>query len=264
MKKYIVMIMVLFLITGCSGRKESEPSSTAPAVKPMESDLYEKFYGTWRTCAISVEGVRLSDVNLQPFDQRKQVDIIFVITEDKIMHAYAFRDDLREDIAWSGKDEDTIVIEGSEFTLINDELVWQINDDYVLYLSKISSRQDQQIIDELIEAEDAQEEPLPEEEKEPEPQEQEASVSDDTIRPEVKEAIDAYEAFIDEYCDFMKRYEESDGTDLGILTDYLTFLSKLKEYADKMDKMEDDLTDAEYWYYIEVLNRCNEKLLKTY
>ena len=60
----------------------------------------------------------------------------------------------------------------------------------------------------------------------------------------------------------MKKYSESDGTDLSILTDYFTFMSKLENYSDKMDAMEDDLTDAEYWYYIEVLNRCNEKMLK--
>ena len=59
-----------------------------------------------------------------------------------------------------------------------------------------------------------------------------------------------------------QKYSESDGADLSILTDYVTFMSKLEDYSDKMEAMENDLTDAEYWYYIEVLNRCNEKILK--
>ena len=103
---------------------------------------------------------------------------------------------------------------------------------------------------------------IQEEEPTVEPEETEETVTEDTIRPEVKEDIDAYEAFIDEYCEFMVKYEESDGTDPGLLLEYMQMFGKLESYTSKMDAMEEDLTDAEYWYYYEVINRCNEKLLK--
>ena len=78
----------------------------------------------------------------------------------------------------------------------------------------------------------------------------------------MKEAIDAYEDFVDEYIAFMEKYEDSDGSDLSLLLDYTNFMSKLTDYTDKMEKMEDDMTDAETIYYLEVMNRCNEKIIK--
>lgn len=41
--------------------------------------------------------------------------------------------------------------------------------------------------------------------------------SADGIRPEFQKAMGSYEEFMDEYCDFMKKYGESDGTDVGCL-----------------------------------------------
>ena len=166
-----------------------------------------------------------------------------------------------------GENNDSIIIGDLQLFMEEDELVMNADEDK-LYLVKISERQDRDYLDELLESEKNNEDTKPTEEPEPEPemesaQEQEQeSASENTIRPEVKEAIDAYETFVDEYCEFMKKYSESNGTDLSILTDYFTFMSKLENYSDKMDAMEDDLTDAEYWYYIEVLNRCDEKMLK--
>lgn len=115
---------------------------------------------------------------------------------------------------------------------------------------------------ETVVQEEEPEEIIEEVQEEPEPEETEEAVTDSTIRPEVKEAIDAYESFIDGYCEFMVQYEESDGTDPKLLLDYMQMIAELESYSTKMDAMEGDLTDAEYWYYVEVINRCNEKLLK--
>ena len=117
---------------------------------------------------------------------------------------------------------------------------------------------DPNIIEELTEEiqEDAEEETGEEETVE------EAEPDENIIRPDVKEAIDAYEEFVDEYLAFMKKYDESDGTDMSLLIDYMSFMAKLEEYTDKMENMEDDLTVAESIYYYEVINRCNEKIIK--
>lgn len=98
-------------------------------------------------------------------------------------------------------------------------------------------------------------EPVPEETK---PQE---TASDNTIRPELKAFLDSYEAFMDEYCEFMKNYNASD---LSSLTKYMSLLEKELDFADKADKWEaEEMNDAETLYYVEVINRVNEKLLKT-
>ena len=267
MKKLLSLLMIVLLLAGCSGRKDNDSSPAAKpepaAVKPVTKDPNEKLYGTWRTSGIYTNGVRF-DMEQVAALGGDSFDLIFVISEDNKVIAYSSYYDQIEEETWAkGENGDSIIIGDLELFMEESELVMNA-DEEKLYLAKISDRQDKGYLDELLEEENSKEETMPavEPEPEPEPELEEESVSDNTIRPEVKEAIDAYEAFVDEYCEFMKKYSELDGTDLSILSDYFTFMSKLEDYTSKMDDMEDDLTDAEYWYYIEVLNRCNEKMLK--
>ncbi len=84
----------------------------------------------------------------------------------------------------------------------------------------------------------------------------------DGMRPEFKEAMDSYEAFFDEYCEFMKKYKEN-STDLSLLADYANYMTQYVDTMSKLEKLgEDDLNDAELLYYIEVSNRISQKLLK--
>lgn len=74
--------------------------------------------------------------------------------------------------------------------------------------------------------------------------------------------MDSYEAFFDEYCEFMKKYNESDDT-TSLLADYTSYMVK---YTDTMQKMnnisEDELTDAEVVYYSKVSARISAKLIE--
>ena len=113
--------------------------------------------------------------------------------------------------------------------------------------------------------EEPESEPEPEEEPETEPEpeeepEEEAPASG--IRPEIKEAIDAYEAFVDEYCEFMETVSE-DPTNAELLAAYIEYVDKLEEEERKMDALDKDLTEEEEDYYIEVLDRCNKKIMET-
>ncbi len=85
----------------------------------------------------------------------------------------------------------------------------------------------------------------------------------DGMRREFKEAMDSYEAFINEYVAFMTKYDESDGNDLSLLTDYASYMAKYADFAYKFEKWEDeDMNDAETNYYIQVQTRVNQKLLE--
>ena len=87
------------------------------------------------------------------------------------------------------------------------------------------------------------------------------SVLGNIIRPDIKEAIDSYEAFMDEYIAFMKKYRNSDDP-FAMLGDYLKYLEKLNEVNEKFDAIQDkELTDAEALYYSEVSLRVSKKLL---
>ena len=88
-----------------------------------------------------------------------------------------------------------------------------------------------------------------------------AAVDETLIRPEFKEAMDSYEAFFDEYIDFMNRYKENP-TNAELLMQYADMLNRestmLKEFDDW--EKQGDMTTAESAYYLEVHARIYQKL----
>ena len=82
----------------------------------------------------------------------------------------------------------------------------------------------------------------------------------DGMRPDFKEAMDSYESFYNEYCDFMKKYKENP-TDLSLLSEYADMMSKATEMSEKLEAWdEDEMNEAELKYYLEVNARVMEKL----
>ena len=82
------------------------------------------------------------------------------------------------------------------------------------------------------------------------------------MRTEFKDAMDSYEKFIDEYISFMKKYNNSNGTDTELLMDYSKYLTKYVEMVDSFEKWDDEeLNTEETKYYIEVQTRVSKKLL---
>lgn len=82
------------------------------------------------------------------------------------------------------------------------------------------------------------------------------------VTPEFKAAMDSYEAFFDEYIDFMNKYKTSDDS-LSMLGEYAEYMKRYAEMAEKMEAIEDqELSDADSLYYLEVTNRIEEKLYK--
>ena len=86
--------------------------------------------------------------------------------------------------------------------------------------------------------------------------------SENDISPEFKEAMDSYEAFFDEYVEFMKVYKDSDNP-TAMMMEYVDYMSKYADAMEKLDEIdEDDLTTAEEAYYIDTMARINKKLLE--
>ena len=82
------------------------------------------------------------------------------------------------------------------------------------------------------------------------------------VTPEFKAAMDSFEAFFDEYADFMKAYSESPD-DLGLLLRYADFLSRYTDTMDKLDAIdESELSPADDAYYLQVMARIDVKLLE--
>ena len=89
-----------------------------------------------------------------------------------------------------------------------------------------------------------------------------SAVNDDQVNPDLKEALDSYEAFMDEYVEFMKSYQES-GDATSMLQDYTDYLQRYSEFTRKIDKLDTkDMSSADYAYYIDVTARVSKKLLE--
>ena len=82
----------------------------------------------------------------------------------------------------------------------------------------------------------------------------------DGISPELKAFLESYESFMDEYCSFMETYNSSDAAALlkysALMAKYADFTAKAEEWNSR------EMNDAETLYYVQVMNRVNEKLLK--
>lgn len=100
-----------------------------------------------------------------------------------------------------------------------------------------------------------------------EPAETEEPAEEPTKEPEevsadFKAAMDKYEAFIDEYVAFIKKYEE-EGRPLSMLSEYTELMTQYTEFAETMAAYNgDNLSAADYAYYIEVMGRVSQKLLE--
>lgn len=87
-----------------------------------------------------------------------------------------------------------------------------------------------------------------------------ATVGEDGLRKDFKEAMDSYEAFMNEYCDFMEKYSKNP-TDAGLMADYMSYMEKYDDFTKKFDQWGgENLNDAELAYYIDVQTRVYDRL----
>lgn len=87
--------------------------------------------------------------------------------------------------------------------------------------------------------------------------------SDMAVNPELKAFLDEYEKFMDEYIDFMKNYNNSDNT-AELISDYTSIMQQYAEFAGAIEEYDtDEMSEADAVYYLEVVNRVNEKIAKT-
>ena len=86
------------------------------------------------------------------------------------------------------------------------------------------------------------------------------SVEEAVLRPEFKEAMDSYEAFFDEYVDFMKRYQE-DPSNTEMLMQLSEMMTREADMLQKFDAWQNEgMSTAESAYYLEVQARIYAKL----
>lgn len=101
-----------------------------------------------------------------------------------------------------------------------------------------------------------------------EPLEEFSKVVEDTepdIDPKLYETLNAYEEYVDSYCEFMKAYMQADvETQLKFADKYVKFNQKIMDAQNMLNEALNDpdtLTRDEYNYIVEVQTRVAAKLL---
>lgn len=73
-----------------------------------------------------------------------------------------------------------------------------------------------------------------------------------------KQTMDDYEAFFDSYCELMENYNDDP---VSYMDEYAEMMQKYAVVMEELDEIdEDELTDEELAYYLEVMGRINQKL----
>ena len=89
------------------------------------------------------------------------------------------------------------------------------------------------------------------------------------VTPEFKEMMDSYEAFMNQYCDFMVKYTNATNsgdsvTLLSMTADYANLVQQELDWASKIDGIDEStLSPADDAYYLEVQGRVLKKLGET-
>lgn len=261
-KKLLVVFVVLMILGSCANRRNSS-----------KKDPAESFYGTWKASQVKVEDSTISVEELALLGDDSLVECYLVIKEGGSAYlVYPETEDV-EDLSWTyNKKNKSITIGNAEFvmdgsyTICSESNGTTIYFDHYSYSENFASLMKKKEEPEVNNTkEEIKEEPKKEEvveEVKEEPKKEEVK-DNNALSKDFLEAMDAYEAFIDEYCTFMKKYSESEPTAL-MLVDYAKFMADLTSATNKFEKWESsDMTDAETDYYIQVQLRCNQKLTET-
>lgn len=111
--------------------------------------------------------------------------------------------------------------------------------------------------------ESAQEsEPVKEEEQVEAETEEKQPETNNGVDPDLKAFLDSYEKFVDEYVDFMKKYQSDPGNAIAMMDDYTRILKQYADFTDKINKYDTKtMSKADLEYYLDVTNRCSKKML---
>ena len=77
-----------------------------------------------------------------------------------------------------------------------------------------------------------------------------------------KQVLNEYEAWMNEYVDFMIKYRNTTNTSelAAMLSDYSRLMSEMTEWAEKLENLKDDISSSDVTEYIQTMNRINQRL----
>ncbi len=94
-------------------------------------------------------------------------------------------------------------------------------------------------------------------------QSEEAGAPAESDSGDFRVMIDEYEAFMNEYCDFMEKYNSDSSNVVSMAIDYANMVAQYGEWAEKMDAIDESTLSVEdTQYYIDAQTRINKRMLE--
>ena len=85
--------------------------------------------------------------------------------------------------------------------------------------------------------------------------------ADETSSADFRATMDAYEAFINEYCDFMEKYQSDPSNAASLMADYASMMSSYADMTEQIEAIDTESLSAEdLAYYTEVMARVAQRL----
>ena len=228
-----------------------------PVIDQTEKvDPQKQYYGTWGPVRINIEGVSYSVEELEAMGDYSLSDFKIVVKEGG--KAYVYSDGHGGLADWETTDNGIII--GAVESKLDENLLSMETDGIILFLVKTSDSQT--IVNNQNKENDCDIAETTSNIDEIESVDETTDITSNIkIRPEFKEAMDAYEAFYDEYCEFMKQYKENP-YDFSLLAKYTEMMKKTVEINESFEEWdEEEMNNAEIKYYLEVNNRVMQKLI---
>jgi len=267
------------------GLKSGESAASAAYPAFSVEGAKASFVGTWDMISFTDADHNFDESDLEAA-RKKGVDSYLALNEDGT--GLFVMGDASNDITWElTSDTDGSFRSGSlsgTFTLDGDVLKMGHGDSGISFrkgqprdttsaasgdsqseqAASGGSQSDSSAAEESKPAEDSQPSATASEAEAPEP-EAAANDSDATsanlVDPALKEMLDSYEAFMDEYIEFMQNYQDS-GDTMSMLQDYSDYMQRYSDFMQKVNAVDtENMSAADYAYYIEVTSRVSQKLL---
>lgn len=263
--KWIIAVIVVLLCFQACGSKPAQnekPLSTLPTVAHTEATTAPEdtprdmdFYcGTWDLTGMRIQGVDFTAEQVIAMGGGEFQDLRLVLCADN--KAYMGTDSSYDTGIWVVTP--TGIQAGNSVMNFDGTRLTAEANGQIIYFEKRSGDQTplgSQQVPATMENTTQPETTEPATEATSEP------VSPTGIRPEFKEAMDAYEAFYDEYCTFMEDYKKNP-TDLSLLGKYAGMLAKVEEMDKKFDAWdESEMSNEELKYYLEVNTRVQKRMI---
>lgn len=209
--------------------------------------------GTWKLDHVEADGATFTLSELEAMGEEELSHSVIVLKDGGKAYVSEGGDGFVTD--WSRSDGG-IILNGKALTLTDGLLRLELRRNRVLVFKRVSDsqeimREEPTMSDEaataaLTEAPQTDGEPL--------------QNGSDTVDPEFKRTMDSYEAFFDEYAEFMRTYDESDDP-ASLTTQYTDILTRYAEVTDGLYSIdESSLSAADAAYYAEVTARIYQKL----